>query len=332
MMKQNIRELLRKTLSRNSDDLLERDMERYRGLFGDAVYPEIMSLLTGKILSVSKSRRYWCDAVALRDVIRDKTGYRIGMRATLLEVVQNSSGQFKNMVFIEARRLDSIMHCSVRDGLTGLYNQTYFKTLLNRKAQIRRREDDNSSALILLDLDHFKHYNDSCGHVAGDEALRIMAGIIREQIREQDVAARYGGDEFAVYLPKVMKNVAFAVADRIRLAVESTVFPGEELLKGVRLTTSTGISFFSDETNDVNTLLETADRELYNAKRLRNAVSPCSLEHGSHIHHVHQAPPVCFRTMGKLPAGSEAFLCLREVNWKGCSNAAQSYRRPVLNS
>lgn len=331
-MKQNVRELLRKALSRNSDDTLERDMKRYRGLFGDAVYPEIMSLLTGKILSVSKSRRYWYDAVALRDVIREKTGYRIGIRATLLEVVQNSSGGFNNMVFIEARRLDSIMHCSIRDGLTGLYNQTYFKSLLNRKVQMRRREDDNSSALILLDLDHFKHYNDSCGHVAGDEALRIMAGIIREQIREQDVAARYGGDEFAVYLPKVMKNVAFAVADRIRLAVESTVFPGQELLKGVRLTTSTGISFFSDETCDVKTLIDAADRELYNAKRLRNAVSPCRHEHSGHRHHVHQAPAECFQIMGRLPAVPGTFLCLREINWKGCANAGQLRPGSLVNA
>lgn len=304
MMKKNIRELLSKTLSRNSDDALEHDLLRYHGLFGDVAYSEIMSLLTGKLLSVSKSRRYWLEAVALRNVIREKTGYRIGIRATLLEVIQNNSGRFNNMVFIEARRLESIRHCSIRDGLTGLYNQTYFKTLLSRKVQIRRREDDNSSALMLLDLDHFKHYNDSCGHVAGDEALRIMAGIIRGQIREQDIAARYGGDEFAVYLPKVMKNVAFAVAERIRRAVESTVFPGEELLRGVRLTTSTGISFISDETGNVQTLIETADRELYNAKSLRNSVSPCSQENGNQKCHATRLPPECFCVTGELSAGT----------------------------
>lgn len=304
MMKKNIRELLRKTLSRNSDDVLEHDMLHYHGLFGDVVYTEIMWLLTGKVLSPGKSRRCWLDAVALRDEIREKTGYRIGMRATLLDVIQSSTGRFNNMVFIEARRLESIRHCSIRDGLTGLYNQTYFKTLLNRKAQIRRRVDDNSSALILLDLDHFKQYNDCCGHVAGDEALRIMAGIIRGQIRDQDIAARYGGDEFAVYLPKIVKDVAFAVAERIRRAVESTVFPGEELLKGVRLTTSTGISFISDETGNVKTLIETADRELYNAKRLRNSVSPCSQENGNQMCHATRLPPECFCVTGAFSAGT----------------------------
>ncbi|HCE67261.1 MAG: hypothetical protein A2X82_10955 [Geobacteraceae bacterium GWC2_55_20] len=293
-MEKNIQELLRKTLLRRSDDALESDVANYSSLYGDIVYLEIMRLLTGKSPGLSESKRYWCDALALRDGILQKTHYRLSMRASILELIQKNSSDFKNLVFIEAKDLDSIRHCSVTDGLTGLYNQTYLKTLLGQNVPMRRRIDDSASALILLDLDYFKIYNDCCGHVAGDEALRTVAGIIKDQIREQDIAARYGGDEFAVYLPKVTKNVAFAVANRIRLAVENTVFPGQELLKGRKLTASCGISFYSEETSDVKSLIEVADRELYNAKRLRNSISPCSFERRKHQRHPTQALLQCF--------------------------------------
>lgn len=293
-MEKNIQDLLRKTLSRNSDEVLERDLVNYLSVYGDLVYPEVLKLLTGKELSVSRSKRYWCEALALRDGIREKAQYRLSIRAALLEQIQNKSSEFKNLVFIESKSLDNIRHCSITDGLTGLYNQTYLKTLLSQNVPMRRRVDDAASALILMDLDHFKHYNDSCGHMAGDDALRTVAGIIRDQIREQDVAARYGGDEFAVYLPKVTRNVAFAVADRIRQAVEATEFPGQELLGGRRLTASCGISFFSEEINDVKSLIEVADRELYNAKRLRNAISPSSFERRKNQRYAIQALIECF--------------------------------------
>jgi len=294
-MGRNIEDLLRKSLLRNSDDVLECDLANYSGLYGDVVYAEIMRLLTGKSLSISKSRRYWRDALALREGIHQKSQFRLSIRASILELIQSKSSEFKNLVFIEARDLDSIRHCSITDGLTGLFNQTYLKTLLGQNVPMRRRVDDSASALILMDLDHFKIYNDCCGHMAGDEALRTVAGIIRDQIREQDIASRYGGDEFAVYLPKVTKNVAFAVANRIRQAVENTTFPGQELLKGRRLTTSCGISFYSEETNDVKSLIEVADRELYNAKRNRNAISPCSYERRKHQRHATQALLQCLQ-------------------------------------
>ncbi|MBC7963046.1 MAG: GGDEF domain-containing protein [Steroidobacteraceae bacterium] len=295
-MEKPIQELLKKTISRNSDDLLECEIIKLCNLYGDIVYVEALRQLTGKTISACKSRRYWHEALALRDGIEKGTQYRLSIRAALLDFLLNRSSEFKNLVFIEAKHLDSIRHCSVTDGLTGLYNQTYFKTLLGQNIPLRRRIDDSASALILMDLDHFKLYNDCCGHVAGDEALRTVANIIRDQIREQDVAARYGGDEFAVYLPKVTKSVAFAVADRIRQAIETTAFRGQELLSGKRLTTSCGISFFSEQTNDVNLLIDLADKELYNAKRRRNSISPSNYERRRHQRHATQALLECYLT------------------------------------
>ena len=292
-MEKSIQELLKKTISRNNDKLLESDIVQLSDQYGDIVYVEALRQLTGKTIAANKSKRYWLEALALRDGIEKSTQYRFSIRAALLDLLLNRSSEFKNLVFIESKNLDSIRHCSVTDGLTGLYNQTYFKTLLGQNIPMRRRVDDSASALILMDLDHFKLYNDCCGHVAGDEALRTVATIIREQIREHDVAARYGGDEFAVYLPKVTKNVAFAVANRIRQAIETTEFSGQELLNGKRLTTSSGISFFSEQTNNVAQLIDLADKELYNAKRRRNSISPSNYERRRDRRYVTQALLEC---------------------------------------
>lgn len=292
-MEKSLQELVKKSISRNSDQVLESEIEALNIQYGDMVYVEALKQLTGKNVGTGKSKRYWQGALALRNSIEKVTHYRFSIRAALLEFLLKNSNEFKNLVFVETKYLDSIRHCSVTDGLTGLYNQTYFKTLLGQNIPMRRRIDDSASALILMDLDCFKLYNDRCGHVAGDEALRVVANVIRDQIREQDVAARYGGDEFAVYLPKVAKNVAFAVADRIRKAIEATDFRGQELLDGKRLTVSSGISFFSEEINDVNLLIDLADKELYNAKRRRNSISPSNYERRRNQRHVTQALLEC---------------------------------------
>lgn len=292
-MEKSIQELIKKYIARKNDELLECEVAKLDSLYGDIVYVEVLRQLTGKTISASRAGRYWREALSLRDGIEKGTQYRLSIRAALLDLFLNSSGDFKNLVFIETKNLDSIRHCSVTDGLTGLYNQTYFKTLLGQNMPMRRRIDDRASALILMDLDNFKLYNDCCGHVAGDEALRTVATVIREQIREQDVAARYGGDEFAVYLPKVTKNIAFVVSNRIRQAIERTDFHGQELLNGKRLTISSGISFFSEAINDVNCLIDLADKELYNAKRRRNTISPSNYERRRYPRYATQALLEC---------------------------------------
>lgn len=291
-MQSGLKKLLVKTLSRNCDDMLECDLVKYVNQFGDIVYQEIMILMTGKEISAAKSRRYWYEALSLRSDILKRTEYLLSIRSSLLEVIQKQQ-EFRNLVFIEARCLDKIRHTSITDGLTGLYNQTYLKSLLDKSLKMRRRSDDSSSALILIDLDHFKYYNDHCGHMAGDEALRIVAELIGDQIREQDIAARYGGDEFAVYLPNVTNSVAFTVANRIRKIIGSTEFTGQEGCDEKRLTASCGIAFFSEETDSVKKLIEVADRELYNAKRLRNCISPDSSERRRHQRYATQALLEC---------------------------------------
>ena len=110
------------------------------------------------------------------------------------------------------------------DGLTGLYNHAYFLQAL-RQEVLRSKRHGLKAALLLLDLDDFKRVNDVRGHVEGDRVLMKAAAIVRDSVREIDVAARYGGEEFAVLLPDTSRLGAFVVAERIRRRVEERFAP-----------------------------------------------------------------------------------------------------------
>ena len=305
-MEEAVNKLLKKHHSDN-DLLLESDLIKLAERFGDSIYKELLWQLTGKNLGTSRSMQYWQEAVAHRNSIELGVPHRLSIRTALFDLLNSRFNEFKNPVFVEADYLENIRLSSITDGLTGLYNQTYFKSLLSQNLPLRRRTGDSVCALILLDLDHFKQYNDRCGHLAGDEALRAVAQIIREQIREQDVAARYGGEEFAVYLPNATKSVANAVAERIRRAVEETIFPGQQLLDRKSLTISGGIAAFPQEAGDANSLIKLADKELYKAKLRRNSISPSNCERRRNQRHIAQS--MLELSLANMSARETAMVC-----------------------
>jgi diguanylate cyclase (GGDEF)-like protein len=120
--------------------------------------------------------------------------------------------------------------------------------------------------IMMLDLDHFKAYNDQCGHIAGDHALKKVALLLKKSAREMDIVTRYGGEEFCLLLPNTGKEEALFVAERIRRAIETEVFPGETALPTGRLTTSIGVACYPDDGEKFETLVNAADIALYQAK------------------------------------------------------------------
>ena len=133
----------------------------------------------------------------------------------------------------------------------------------------------------MLDVDEFKSYNDRFGHPAGDEALRIIGAILKENLRGADVAARYGGEEFCVLLPETGIEEAGAIAERIRSNIEQTEFPKR------RVTVSIGIASRTQETGSVQDLVSASDKALYHAKRQgRNNVQIYgpALDVGDNVH------------------------------------------------
>jgi diguanylate cyclase (GGDEF)-like protein len=149
------------------------------------------------------------------------------------------------------------------DARTGLLNSRAFDDVV--EGAMRDAPMGEPSGVLMLDVDHFKDFNDKFGHAAGDEALRVLAAVLRGQVRDGDIAARYGGEEFIVFLPKVEALGATDVAERIRRAVEGTIItvrPGET----ARITVSVGVATAPGDGTDRTMLVKAADRMLYAAK------------------------------------------------------------------
>ena len=150
-----------------------------------------------------------------------------------------------------------------KDGLTMLYNHSYFKNELKREMDKSKRYG-NMFAIAILDLDFFKKVNDCYGHLKGDEVLRAFAAVITENIRETDIAARYGGEEFAVLFAETDKIHAVNALERIREAMKTIYFEHEG--QKFYVTFSAGVTEFSPKYKDSEEMIEKADQALYLSK------------------------------------------------------------------
>jgi diguanylate cyclase (GGDEF)-like protein len=165
-----------------------------------------------------------------------------------------------------AQRCDEVerlRHLAGRDPLTGAANRRTFEEELAREAA-RHRRTHEAFAVILLDLDHLKQRNDRYGHGAGDRALTLLAAACLRTVRETDLVARLGGDEFAVLLPGSNFAGATALASRLRDAVEQA-----EVEEGEALRVSVGIAAAEYGRNQVESVVQLADRALYQDKAVR---------------------------------------------------------------
>ena len=160
---------------------------------------------------------------------------------------------------------ETLKNLASRDGLTGLYNHRYFQEYLIFELYRSSRNNDTFS-LLFLDLDNFKKYNDSNGHLEGDKLLQSFAGILKKSIRRSNVVARYGGEEFVLLLPATSKANARIVGEKIRQQVESYPFKGRETQPEGKVTISIGISSFPDDGTDRSSLIQCADGAMYRAK------------------------------------------------------------------
>ncbi|MGQ9898324.1 MAG: diguanylate cyclase [Acidobacteriota bacterium] len=164
------------------------------------------------------------------------------------------------------RAYHSARHRAITDGLTGLFNHAYFLEKLTRESELAQRSG-RSLAIIMLDVDRFKHFNDTNGHEAGNELLKDLSRLMERCFRRSDVLARYGGEEFVVLLPNTSKSQAALLAERLRRRVAEYPFAGRESQPDGRLTVSLGVAVLPADTSDPKLLLELADRALYRAKQ-----------------------------------------------------------------
>lgn len=173
------------------------------------------------------------------------------------------------------RLIEQSRELAITDGLTHLYNHRYFYERISSEIS-RAKRAGRMLSVVIFDVDFFKKYNDANGHLLGDEALKRIATIIRENIRRGDVAARYGGEEFVVLLPEADRDAARKVAERVRKKVEEVCFEGEETLPNRKLTISAGVATYPEDAEEKDELIKAADDALYTAKQKGRNLVVCS--------------------------------------------------------
>jgi diguanylate cyclase (GGDEF)-like protein len=201
-------------------------------------------------------------------------------RETLLNLIDHSHGVARNLLYLLSNRLRSgneavtgsqllqreyEQHANV-DVLTALHNRRWINSFFNRLvSRLNQDESLPMMTVMMVDVDHFKPFNDTHGHLAGDHALRSVADILKESIRPTDMVARYGGEEFLVILPDTTSDQAEVVAERIREQMEGTsIAMGDKFFPP--LTVSLGVAQLYDG-DDFNSLINAADNALYDAKQ-----------------------------------------------------------------
>ena len=149
-----------------------------------------------------------------------------------------------------------------RDGLTGAFNKAFMHKKLDEVFNGNRRQ----AAIMIMDIDHFKNYNDKNGHMEGDNLLKSLSALLSDSLREKDMLFRFGGEEFVILFPETNREDVVMVAERIRQRVADYVFPFEERQPSGNLTISVGVAFCPDDSLEKQKLLEIADERLYKAK------------------------------------------------------------------
>ncbi|NOZ25469.1 MAG: sensor domain-containing diguanylate cyclase [Nitrospirae bacterium] len=174
-----------------------------------------------------------------------------------------SIGNYLGLRIEKARLYEKVQELAILDGLTGLYNYREFHNRLEHEFK-RAKRYKKTLPLLMIDIDHFKRFNDTYGHMAGDEVLRTIGRLIKNLVRNVDIPARYGGEEFAVILPETSPEQAEVVAERLRSSVSSHPFSIED--RTVSLTISLGLASFPEDADTKEGLVKAADRALYCAK------------------------------------------------------------------
>jgi diguanylate cyclase (GGDEF)-like protein len=179
-------------------------------------------------------------------------------RIVLTRVAEHYALALVNLRLRESLRMECI-----RDPLTGLYNRRYMEESLEREA-LRARRHNTSIGIIMLDIDHFKHFNDIFGHEAGDIVLKELGSFLRAHTRGEDIACRYGGDEFLVILPETSQEIVIQRAQELHIGVKKLkiVYRGRLL----HITISAGVAVLPDQSSNVKDVVKAADSAMYQAK------------------------------------------------------------------
>lgn len=258
---QNLQDLIRSILAEDSENeqAIVDKLSKVRQSSDDTFFVDLFRVLVHCEFPPDDAAKHWHSILKHSKSLSVAMKRQVGFRVAMLDYFVNLNKVLKNPVIIEISIIDEVIRNTLVDELTHLYNKRYFNRCLARELN-RSRRHGQPLALVLLDLDDFKKFNDTHGHAAGDEALRTIGLLFRKAFRTEDYPCRFGGEEFAVILPHTDSQGALIVAERFLTELHETRFIGE------KLTVSGGIAHYPDLGKDAITLFQIADSALYQAK------------------------------------------------------------------
>lgn len=229
----------------------------------------MLSFITTKIIlipikNLTNQVRYLVKTGHLSDIEMSRYPELRGLVQAAVEVMKSAERE-KSMALLIKSAASFRAETGRHDPLTGAYNRDFLENYLPAefsRAKILRQP----LSIIMLDVDHFKHYNDVNGHPEGDVALREITEIIRKNTRNFDICIRYGGEEFLVILPRTPLSQATKIARRIRKTVEGYNFPNQDKQPEGNLTISIGLACFPEHADKPDSLIKRADQALYHSK------------------------------------------------------------------
>jgi len=230
---------------------------------GKEAYPIILHILTHLDIEVDEAETSWKSIIDLYHSMSEAIGRKISLRTAICEYFCSVHKSLKNPKVVEIHLFEKTLKESKYDGLTGLLNRQALDDVLSLELNRAIRHNERLS-LIFFDIDNFKRVNDTHGHLAGDEALRMVARTLLTEKRLEDLAGRYGGEELVLLLPETSKESAWAIGERVRKKVEALTIKWNDV--NIRLTISGGLSSFPEEADSVISLLQTADAAVQRAK------------------------------------------------------------------
>ena len=278
---------------------------------GDEIYAEALYRLSRLELSPSEARDTVQAILQHQEGLCQTLGRSVSMVTAMCDYFMQVNPMLREPVLVEVNLLRQREENAYKDELTGLFNRRAFNQEIPKEME-RFRRFGHPFTLLMLDLDHFKDFNDTHGHSAGDQALRDIAQILGETARLLDSVVRYGGEEFAVILPQTTREEAVGVAERIRQAVQKRqiIFGGQEL---PAITVSIGLACFPTDALDMASLVQRADQALYQAKVTRNCVQPYGDHQRNHTRYI-LSDPLPLRLSGKT---DRIFAVARDISFGG---------------
>lgn len=235
--------------------LLDSFIQKY----GNQFYKRCIFSLTHISIDEKLAEKKWEEIVTHRIYLNGVVHRDVGLKVAAIDYLENISSIKYNMTSFETAKADDIAKVATKDRLTGLYMRGIFNEMLEKEFQLFLR-NGQFLALMMIDIDDFKKYNDTYGHQEGDEILQKTGEALLHTVRKSDISCRYGGEELVVIMPQTDLNTALDVAERIRQKIENID------LDGKKITVSIGVAHATSSINTSKTLLKLADNALYSAK------------------------------------------------------------------